>query len=83
MPLWFAPHGVSDTFYWRRSTDFLHVGGEARAVRQSVGLMEIAGFAKYAVTGDGAAAWLDRMLACQLPVEGRMTLAPISRKMAA
>ncbi|TGS79246.1 aminomethyl transferase family protein, partial [Mesorhizobium sp. M2D.F.Ca.ET.178.01.1.1] len=30
-----------------------------------------------AVTGEGAAAWLDRMLACKLPKRGRMTLAPM------
>jgi len=29
------------------------------------------------VSGEGAAAWLDRMLACRLPRAGRMTLAPM------
>ena len=59
-PLWFAPEGVTDTFSWRRSTDFETVGAEARAVREGVGLMETSGFAKYAITGKGAGAWLDR-----------------------
>src|SRR5690606_15309217 len=53
------------------------VGAEARAVRESVGLMETSGFAKYAVKGRGAKAWLDRLLACRLPAQGRMTLAPM------
>ncbi len=32
-PLWFAPEGVVDEFSWRRSTDFEHVGEEAKNVR--------------------------------------------------
>nr|MBA3448869.1 GcvT family protein [Pseudaminobacter sp.] len=77
IPLWFAPEGVRDEFSWRRSTDFDHVASECRAVRQGVGLSEISVFAKYRVTGQGAEAWLDRMLACKLPRPGRMTLAPM------
>jgi dimethylglycine dehydrogenase len=76
-PLWFAPEGVEDQFSWRRSTDFETVGAEARAVRDSVGLMETSGFAKYAVKGKGAEAWLDRLLTCRMPATGRMTLAPM------
>ncbi|WP_043611300.1 FAD-dependent oxidoreductase [Ensifer sp. ZNC0028] len=76
-PLWFAPEGVKDAFSWRRSTDFETVGAEARAVRDGVGLMETSGFAKYAITGNGAEAWLDRMLACRIPQTGRMALAPM------
>jgi dimethylglycine dehydrogenase len=77
MPLWFAPKGVKDIFSWRRSTDFEHVAEEVRAVRQGVGLIEISGFAKYTVTGKGAAKWLDRLLACRIPKPERMTLAPM------
>ena len=76
-PLWFAPAGVEDAFSWRRSTDFETVGAEARAVRDSVGLMETSGFAKYTITGKGAAAWLDRLLAARIPAPGRMVLAPM------
>ena len=77
VPLWFARDGAKDAFSWRRSTDFEHVAGEVRAVRERVGLMEISSFAKYRVSGSGAADWLDRVLACRLPNEGRMTLAPM------
>ncbi len=77
VPLWFAPDGVKDEFSWRRSTDFKHVAAEVKTVRQRVGLSEISNFAKYKVTGAGAEAWLDRMLACKLPQPGRMTLAPM------
>ena len=75
--LWFAPEGVVDDFSWRRSTDFEHVAEEANAVRAAVGMMEISSFAKYTIRGSGASDWLDRLLTCRLPVEGRMTLAPM------
>jgi dimethylglycine dehydrogenase len=76
-PLWFAPKGVEDKFSWLRSSDFETVGEEAKAVRNSVGIMETSGFAKYTVKGEGAEAWLDRMLACRIPASGRMALAPM------
>ena len=78
--LWYAPEGVSESFSWRRSSDFEHVGAEAKAVRQSVGLSEISNFAKYLVTGDDAEAYLDRILACEIPAVGRMTLAPMLKE---
>ncbi|RAZ76841.1 GcvT family protein [Mesorhizobium atlanticum] len=77
VPLWYAPEGVKDEFSWRRSTDFDHVAKEVAAVRDGVGLSEISNFAKYKVTGEDAAGWLDRMFACKLPRRGRMTLAPM------
>ena len=46
-------------------------------VRESVGLSEISNFAKYRITGTDAETWLDSMLACKLPAQGRMTLAPM------
>ncbi|WP_394892988.1 FAD-dependent oxidoreductase [Mesorhizobium sp. AaZ16] len=80
VPLWYAPEGVKDEFSWRRSTDFEHVANEVRTVRERVGLSEISNFAKYRVLGQGAEAWLDRMLACKLPKPGRMTLAPMLKE---
>ncbi|TGQ55671.1 FAD-dependent oxidoreductase [Mesorhizobium sp. M1C.F.Ca.ET.193.01.1.1] len=80
VPLWYAPEGVKDEFSWRRSSDFDHVAKEVAAVRNGVGLAEISSFAKYKVTGEGAAAWLDRMLACKLPKPGRMALAPMLKE---
>ncbi|MGE0503097.1 MAG: FAD-dependent oxidoreductase [Rhizobiaceae bacterium] len=79
-PLWYAPDGVKDEFSWRRSTDFGHVAKEVKTVREAVGLAEISSFAKYRVTGEGAAGWLDRLLACKLPATGRMTLAPMLKE---
>ncbi len=80
VPLWFAPEGVKDEFSWRRSTDFAQVAKEVATVRGGVGLSEISGFAKYRVKGSGAAAFLDRLLACRLPKQGRMTLAPMLKE---
>ncbi len=80
VPLWFAPPGLEDTFSWRRSTDFAPVGAEARAVREAVGLMETSSFAKFEVTGEGAASWLDHLLACRMPTPGRMGLAPMLKQ---
>ena len=56
------------------------MGAEAKAVRNSVGLSEISNFAKYLVTGSDAEAYLDRLLACDIPVVGRMTLAPMLKE---
>jgi dimethylglycine dehydrogenase len=77
IPLWYAPPGVRDAFSWHRSTDFASLAAEVRAVREAVGLIETTGFAKYRIEGPGAAAWLDRLLACRLPRPGRMTMAPM------
>ncbi len=78
-PLWFAPSAeeATDVHSFRRSNDFPHVRAECRAVREFVGINEIAGYAKYALDGPGAEGWLDRMLACRIPRAGRMTLAPM------
>ncbi|MEO0621929.1 MAG: FAD-dependent oxidoreductase [Pseudomonadota bacterium] len=80
VPLWFSPDGTKDQFSWRRSTDFPHVKAEVAAVREGVGCMEISGFSKFSVTGSGARAWLDKMLACKIPKPGRMTLAPMLKQ---
>jgi len=77
VPLWYAPGGLTDSFSWRRSTDFDTVAAEVQAVRQGVGLIETTNFAKYGIRGGGAHAWLDRLLACRIPAPGRMTLAPM------
>ena len=79
-PLWFSPDGTRDEFSWRRSTDFSHVANEVRACREAVGVMDISGFSKFRVTGGGAEAFLDHVLACRLPKIGRMALAPMLKE---
>jgi dimethylglycine dehydrogenase len=77
--LWFAPKGTEarEDVTYRRSNAHGPVGDECRAVRNAVGLSEISSFAKYEVTGPGAGAWLERILANKLPREGRLTLSPM------
>ena len=77
--LWFAPQGTEarEDVTYRRSNAHGPVGDECRAVRNAVGLSEISSFAKYEVTGPGAGAWLERILANKLPREGRLTLSPM------
>ena len=77
-PNWFAPAGVErkDDYSYRRSNWFAHVGNEVRTMRERVGLMELSSFAKYLVEGPGARAWLDGMVANNVPRKlSRMTLA--------
>ncbi len=78
-PLWFAPSAdeAHDVLSFHRSNDFAHVGAEVRAVRDSVGVTEIANFAKYEVTGPGAEAILDRLMTNRLPKLGRIVLTPM------
>jgi dimethylglycine dehydrogenase len=78
-PLWFAPskEEAKDEFSFRRSNDFAHVGAEAKAVRNGVGIMEISTFGKWEITGKGAEAFLDRVLPNRLPKIGRMVLTPM------
>lgn len=79
-PLWFARDGEErrDVPTFRRPDWFEAVGRECRALRAGVGLMDISGFAKYEIDGPGAAAFLDRLLACRLPRgDGRIVLAPM------
>jgi dimethylglycine dehydrogenase len=77
--LWFAPEGDEphETPTFRRSNAHAMVGAECSAVREAVGLLEIANYAKYEIAGPGAAAWLDGLLANRLPEPGRMVLTPM------
>ncbi len=78
-PLWFAPPGTEarDELSFHRSNDFAHVGAEVRAVRERVGVTEIANFAKYEITGEGAEAWLSHLMTNKMPRTGRLVLTPM------
>ena len=60
-----------------RSNDFEHVGNEVRAVRERVGVTEIANFAKYEISGPGAEAFLSRLMTNTMPKTGRIMLTPM------
>jgi dimethylglycine dehydrogenase len=75
-PLWFQDKGLEPkediTFY--RSNAFNNVGEESRAVRERVGFSEASNFAKYKVSGEGSAAWLQGLFTNSLPKIGRTVL---------
>ncbi len=79
-PLWFARDGAEprDEYGYGRGNWFNTVGEECRAVRDGVGLFEVSTFAKYEVTGEGASAWLDRIMANRMPRDiGKAVLTPM------
>ena len=51
VPLFFAPAGFEEKPTLRRSNAFDIVGDECRMVREGVGLLDIASFSRYEVTG--------------------------------
>ncbi|MDU8943116.1 GcvT family protein [Ovoidimarina sediminis] len=77
VPLYFAPEGFEEEPTLNRSNAFPIVAEECRAVREGVGLLDISGFSRYEVSGPGAEAWLDRVMASRLPGPGRARLAPM------
>ena len=78
-PLWFAPKGekAEDIVSFHRSNDFAPIKAECLAVRNGVGVTEIANFAKYEITGAGAEAWLLRVMTNTMPKKGRLMLTPM------
>ncbi len=62
---------------FRRSNDFAPIKAECKAVREAVGVTEIANFAKYTITGPGAEDWLLRMMCNTMPKQGRIVLTPM------
>jgi dimethylglycine dehydrogenase len=74
---WFAPPGVErkDRWSFRRTNYFEHVGNEVRLMREKVGIIDLTPFSKFEVTGPGAEAWLDGLVANKVPSKiGRMAL---------
>ncbi|MEM8627296.1 MAG: aminomethyltransferase family protein, partial [Pseudomonadota bacterium] len=68
---------AEDIFSFHRSNDFDHVAAEVKAVREAVGITEIANFAKYKVTGADAEGWLSHILTNRMPRVGRIVLSPM------
>ena len=66
-----------ETPSFRRSNAFEATAREVMAVRGAVGINEVQNFGKYSVTGSGARAWLNRIMAGRIPKPGRMSLTPM------
>ena len=62
---------------FKRSNAWEATAQEVRAVREGVGINEVQNFGKFRVTGTGARAWLDRMMAGNIPKPGRLSLTPM------
>ncbi len=77
--LWFAngPDDAHEEPTFRRNRSFDYVASEIRAVRESVGCVEVANFAKHEFRGPGARAFLDHVLAGHVPKPGRVALTPM------
>ena len=79
VPLWFAdgPDDAWEDPTFRRSRAHDYIGREVKAVREGVGAVDIANFARHEVSGPGARAFLDRVLAGRIPQPGRLNLTPM------
>ncbi|MCA2013684.1 FAD-dependent oxidoreductase [Cereibacter sphaeroides] len=75
-PNWFAPEGMPKVNQagWRWTEKGVQVGREVKTVREAAGLIEMSFMAKFEVSGPGAGAWLDGILANRLPRPGRANL---------
>ncbi|MBB3770370.1 dimethylglycine dehydrogenase [Angulomicrobium tetraedrale] len=82
-PLWFAAEGEAreETAGFERQNWWQPAGREARMLRESAGIIDISNFARYAVNGPGAQAWLDAVFANRMPrAAGRSCLTPLIGK---
>ena len=79
VPNWFAEGGEPryETPTFRRSNAWEATRREVQAVRGGVGINEVQNFGKFRVTGPGARAWLDRIMAGRIPQLGRLALTPM------
>ena len=70
-----AGEPIREKYSFRRSNYFEHVGNEVKHTHSAVGLQDMSPFAKAIVSGPGARAWLDSILANRIPKQrGRIAL---------
>ena len=77
---WFAQPGddtsLDATHTWERAGPWeQRIREECEAVRDSVGVLDLPGFSRFNLSGEGAAEWLRGMITGGLPKIGRMNLA--------
>ncbi len=74
---WFPRAGIDPASHTNRLDHgeyFDAVGEECRAIRDAVGIMDFPGFSRFLVRGEGAADWLEGIIAGRLPRVGRVSL---------
>ena len=73
---------IVEKWSFRRSNAFRFVGEECRNVMDNVALQDMSAFAKMEVSGPGARAWLDSILANRIPKKmGRIALCHLLTKL--
>jgi len=80
---WFPRPGKDPEHHrdtWHRGDWFEAVGEEVRAVQEHVGLLDLPGFGRFHLSGEGAAAWLEGLIAGRLPKPGRIGLIYFARE---
>ncbi len=77
--LWFAngPEDAHESPTFQRPRAHDYVAREVKAVREAVGALEIANYAKHEFKGGGARAALNHILAGRVPKPGRLSLTPM------
>ncbi|MFT5656752.1 MAG: dimethylglycine dehydrogenase [Gammaproteobacteria bacterium] len=77
--LWFAngPDDAHEVPSFERSRAHDYVAAEVTAVRENVGVIEIANFAKHRFSGPDARRFLDYLMAGRIPQPGRISLTPM------
>lgn len=78
-PIYYGPVGAPDDFdhnarSFRRGGWWQHAVDEAKAVRETAGLIDASAFTKHLVRGPGATAFLDAFTCNALPKVGRINL---------
>ena len=76
-PLWFAREGdraEQDLTYGRPHFDDA-IAAEVKTVTEAAGLLDLTGFTRFELSGEGASEWLDGMITGVLPRLGRVSLA--------
>ncbi|MET4805538.1 FAD-dependent oxidoreductase [Limibacillus sp. MBR-115] len=80
---WFPRAGKDEAenqLSFHRTNWFDAVGEECKAVQEAVGILDLPGFARFEVSGDGAAAWLEDLITGTLPKPGRIGLVYFATK---
>ncbi len=74
---WFprAQDAAEEQLSYHRTNWFEAVAEECRAVHERVGLIDLSGFARFELSGSGAADWLSGLVSGRLPKTGRVGLA--------
>jgi dimethylglycine dehydrogenase len=77
--LWYAdgPEDAHEEPTFARSRAHDYVARECKAVREAVGITEIANFAKHSIRGPDARKFLDTVMAGRVPQPGRINLSPM------